>query len=340
MRIVGFLAVMGCVPMEPEDRLPDPPPTDPTQPPKPRLANCTGRAFTPDSSQGWRHLGTNLTVSAGAPRHDAADALVTSSKDVTLAAKFTYGVIKKDLEDENIRTYIDDCSGWHALADVRTDSDGVAHPALDVTLPDGIYDVKLVVLGDGSIASATMWILPRGTHLALFDIDGTLTTDDAELIIDIAEDIYDGDYVAQAYPGAIDLVSAHAGIGHIPVFMTGRPRWLSGVTRTWLADLHAPIAPLILAPGNAEALPFESGVGDFKLDTIAALEARGFIVDLGHGNASTDIYAYLGAGLPATQTWIIGEHAAEQGTQDPGPDWVSRAAQVATSTPIAQPFVR
>jgi hypothetical protein len=317
--LVLLVAVAGCV--GPEVAVAPAGPTDPLPTgPAQRLADCRGRAFTPDAPQRWNRLSTNLVVAAGSARHDAADVLVTASSDVALAAKFTYGVIKKDLEGETIRTYVDDCTGWHRLADVRTDGDGFARPALDKALPFGIYDVKLVVLGDGSVASATLWILPRGTRLAMFDIDGTMTTDDAELIIDIAEDIYDGDYVAKAYPGAIDLVAAHAGIGHVPVFVTGRPRWLSGVTRTWLDDVGAPAAPLILAPGNTEALPIESGVGDFKLDTIVALEARGFVVDLAYGNASTDIYAYLGAGLTAKQTWIIGKHAGEQGTQDPGAD--------------------
>lgn len=341
MRIVvgSLVALVACV--EPGEWLtPTDPPADLTQPGTPRLADCRGRAFTPDPAQGWNRLSTNLVVAAGSPRHDAADALVTASTDVALAAKFTYGVIKKDLEGETIRTYVDDCTGWHRLADVRTDRDGFARPVLDVALPFGIYDVKFVVLGDRSIASATLWILPQGTRLAMFDIDGTLTTGDAELVIDLAEDIFDGDYVAQAYPGAIDLVSAHAAIGHIPVFVTGRPRWLSGVTRTWLADLGAPAAALVLAPGNVEALPIESGVGDFKLDTIVGLEARGFVVDLAYGNASTDIYAYLGAGLSADRTWIIGKHAGEQGTQDPGADWIARASQVGSSALVARPFTR
>ena len=344
--ITPLLLTLGaCVAPADPDPDPDPEPEpdpdpDPDPQPEAPLVQCTGRAFTPDAPSGWDHTASALTAALGAPRHDAADRLATTpmARTATLAAKFTYGSVRKDLEDEWVRVYVDDCAAWTLVGDVRTDSDGRATIALGRDLAPGLHEVRFVVRGDASMTSATAWILPSGTHLAIFDIDGTLTTSDAELILDVADSIYDGTYVAQAYAGAFDLLDAHVAIGHVPVVLSGRPRWLTQPTRTWLADHGAPAAPLVLAPSNTEALPLESGVGAFKLDTIAGLEAMGFVVDLAYGNASTDIYAYLGAGLPASDAWIIGEHAGEQGTRDPGADWRARAAAVAASASIDQPF--
>lgn len=49
-------------------------------------------------------------------------------------------------------------------------------------------------------------------------------------------------------------------------------------------------------------------------------------------------YAYLGAGIPAADVWINGEHAGEQSTRDPGADWVARAVDVAAAPDVEQPF--
>lgn len=315
------------------------PGTPPTT--RPELARCTGRAFTPEAAAGWRHTTTRLTTALGAARHDAADVLVTTAAapSTRLAAKFTYGKIKKDLEDEWVRAYVDDCAGWSTLGAALTDDDGRATFELG-DLPVGVYDLRFVVRGDASVTAATAWVLPTGTHLAVFDLDGTLTTSDAELILDVADSIFDGSYQAQTYAGAIELVAAHADRGHVPVILSGRPRWLTAATRAWLADRGAPPAPLILAPGNAEAIPSAGGVGDFKRASLEALVAMGFVIDVAYGNASTDLYAYLGAGVAADDVWIIGAHAGERGTHDPGADWLARAAAVAGSAAIAQPFTR
>ena len=50
-----------------------------------------------------------------------------------------------------------------------------------------------------------------------------------------------------------------------------------------------------------------------KRAQLAGWRAAGLIVDAAYGNASTDLTAYLGAGLPADALWIIGPHGGEQG---------------------------
>jgi hypothetical protein len=79
-------------------------------------------------------------------------------------------------------------------------------------------------------------------------------------------------------------------------------------------------------------------VGAFKRDYIASILAKGFAIDVAYGNATTDIYAYLGAGLPADTVWIIGPHAGEQGTHGATDSWTARVGEVATLPAVEQPF--
>jgi phosphatidate phosphatase PAH1 len=210
----------------------------------------------------------------------------------------------------------------------------VAVPAGTLTSP-GVYEARFQVLGDRSLSTASVWVLPAGTHLAVTDIDATLSTSDFELF----SQILDGSYVPSAFPDATTLTRAHADDGQIVVYLTGRPYWLTAPSRTWLADLGFAAGPLIVAPSNGDALPTEGGVGDFKRAQIEALRARGYVVDVAYGNASTDIYAYLGAGLDPDRIWIIGEHGGEQGTHAvPTGTWTERAAAIEASPEVVQPF--
>src|SRR3989304_4572676 len=107
----------------------------------------------------------------------------------------------------------------------------------------------------------------------------------------------DGSHVPSPYPGAVDLTGAHDDLGHLVLYLTGRPYWLTRKTREWLPPPPPPPrrrppppppprgrAPRACAPAPA------------------------------YGNATTDISASLGVGLPAGQVWIIGANAGQQGT--------------------------
>jgi hypothetical protein len=306
--------------------------------PLPRFRSCTGRAFTPAPDQGWRHtIATPITTAAGAANHSGADAIETTGTAAVLRGKFAYGFVSKDLEDELVRVWIDDCGQWRGLGDVLTDDDGriaVPVPAGVLTSP-GVYEARFQVLGDRSLTAAWIWILPAATRVVLTDIDATLSTGDPELF----HQVLDGSYVPTAYQDASALTNAHAVDGQIVIYLTGRPYWLSNITRDWLADLGFTRGPLIVAQSNRDAVPTESGVGDFKRDQVAALRAKGLVVDVAYGNASTDIYAYLAAGLAADRLWIIGPHGGEQGTHAvPSGSWTARTATVEAAPPVAQPF--
>jgi hypothetical protein len=67
------------------------------------------------------------------------------------------------------------------------------------------------------------------------------------------------------------------------------------------------------------------------------LIAQGFIVDLAYGNAATDIYAYLGAGVDPKNVYIIGKHAGEQGTNALKDSWAPEVERAKTLPKIEQP---
>ncbi|HET8540520.1 MAG TPA: hypothetical protein VFL83_11670 [Anaeromyxobacter sp.] len=309
----------------------------------PALRRCVGTPFTPAPVEAWIHgTLTPLTVALGAPNHSMQDVLATPGGAATMRGKFTYGSVSKDLEDEKVRVFLDACSGWTTLGDFRTDTDGRIAVPVPSSLAAGVYDVRLQVLGDGTLAPGRIWILPAGTRLAVSDIDGTLTTSDEELVVDVITDffqpIYTGADVPNAYPGAAALTNALVGRGHVVVFLTGRPYWLTGKTREWLSSGGFALGPLHVTDSNSEAIPSQDGVGAFKLAFLRSLTAAGFRLDEAYGNATTDVFAYAGAGIPATATWIIGPNAGAGGTNAVTGSWEPRAAAVSALPPVTQPF--
>jgi hypothetical protein len=303
---------------------------------RPRFQDCRGRAFTPRPTQEWQHtIATPIIVASGAPGHSAQDPIDPGS-NVIVHGKFTYGILGVDLNDELIHVSVDDCTGWKDLGQVATNSAGqISMEVPSTTFPGpGVYEVRLQVLGDQSNTAAYVWVLPAGTRLALTDIDGTMTESDFQLF----QQILDGSHVPVAYPGAQELTVAHTVRGHVVVYLTGRPYYFSPITRAWLSTLEFARGPLHVTDTNGEALPLDSGVGDFKKVYITSLLDAGYVIDVAYGNASTDIYAYLGAGIPPEQVWIIGDNGGDQGTHAVVGDWTGRVSEVEAMPAVSQPF--
>ncbi len=264
-------------------------------------------------------------------------------RPITIEGKFTYGGSSKDLEDEPVLGFLDTAGGWISLGEERTNDDGRVRFTIASPLSIGVYDVRLVVGGDASAAEARLWVLPRATRLTIFDIDGTLTTSDEEIIKNVKADLFSPllhrEYVPKAYPGAARLTMAQAARGYVNVYLTGRPYWLANTTRSWLEG------PLGFAPGvlhvtdsNEEAVPKQKGVGAFKLKFLKKLVDDGFLLDVAYGNARTDIWAYLGAGLPPEAVWIIGKYGGGNGTHKVKDSWEERVREVNALSPISQPW--
>lgn len=289
------------------------------------LVVCDSRAFTAPPKTGFRHFGSSIVASLGSPGHSAQDVLSLPSGGASVEGKFAYGALSKDLEDEQIELYLDDCTGWQRLGSALTNGDGRARFSLRAPLGAGVYGLRLVVRGDATTTAARLFVSAPTTKLVVFDIDGTLTTDDDELFKDLLTDLFSpilrGDYVPRAYPYSKELVAERSRLGALPVFLTGRPYWLTQRTRDWLSGLGFGRGVLHTTDSNGEALPTTAGVGSYKLAFLRGLKGQGYALEAAYGNATTDIYAYSGAAIPTSSTWIIGKHAGEGGTNRATGSW-------------------
>lgn len=299
-----------------------------------RFQACVDHPFTPAADEDWTNTSSSV-IAVGSPHHSAGDVVATPRSEPYVGAKLTYGPTSKDLEGEDVLAFVDTCTGWRALGRGVTDDDGRVRVKLPA-LPTGVYEVRFQVAGDQSTTRAFAYMLPPGTHLVVTDIDATLTTSDAAVF----QQVFDGSYVPEAYPDAARLVAAHVDRGHVIVYLTGRPYWLDAPSREWLATKSFPRGPLRLADSNTDILPTEGSVGAYKLARLRALVDAGYVIDAAYGNATTDISAYLGAGVPADSVWIIGTHAGEQGTNAVTGAWTQRADEVAAAPDVVQPFAR
>jgi hypothetical protein len=294
---------------------------------------CLAR-FTPAPAAGWRHTTSRFIAALGWPVHAASDVVARPGATAPLRAKLAYGgPLSKDLEDEWVWVFVHDCTAWRYVGYAKTDGDGRATFNLSRSLAAGVYDVRFEVVGDATVLPLRLWVLPAGTHLAVVDIDGTLTEDDGEIF----EEILFG-WEPEPQPAARDLAWVQASRDQLLVYLTGRPEILAAQTRAWLDDLGFPPGVVRLARTAGEVLPTDSGVGAYKAEFLAALRSAGYRLDEAFGNATTDIYAYARAGIPRARTWIIGEHAGEGGTVPVTGGWQPVVEQLALEPQVDQPW--
>jgi hypothetical protein len=274
-----------------------------------RRTPCDAPAFTGSS---WKHTRSKMIAAAGSPRHVAADTIVAAGSAPQLDGKFAYGSVSKDIEDETVLSFTatGGCTsvpGTSAL----TDDDGRSR-ATAAVLPAGYHHFWLRLAGDGSHAQGGIWVVPPATPAILFDVDGTLTTDDGELFDDLL-----GRGVAEVFPNAAAVAQRWAAKGYLIVYVTGRPYPLRDHTRRWLESHGFPYGPLFTPDRFRDARPTRDGVGDFKREILLELQSRGVSFARAYGNAATDVCAYVQAKIPPAITFIIGARAGCDGSPAP-----------------------
>lgn len=281
------------------------------------------------------------TIALSDPGHSIDDQIIVwpASGTPQVEGKFAYGDLSLDLEDEIIHAAVYDCSGWVSMGQGLTNDDGRVRfdiPAAILAEP-GRYEVLMVVDGDGSDIRGYLLVTPAGTQFVVFDIDGTLTTSDGELAEQYIFDLFGGRVVPEAYDDAQKIVQAYVDAGYEVFYMTGRPYFLSGITRGWVETQGFPLGNLHLTASLSESAPTEGGVGDYKRDYLLDVMAHHSVVHA-YGNAATDVYAYDAAGMPKDSTFIIGAEAGADGTQ--AVTSYTEHLQSVVIPPANQPFSR
>lgn len=132
----------------------------------------------------------------------------------------------------------------------------------------------------------------------------------------------------------LEDVNSYAAKGYQIIYLTGRPYWVGKDTREWL-DYQG------LVDGHVHTNPYGEGpippnTEQYKTDYLTyLLEEVGLDIVRVYGNATTDIGAYAAAGLPKSETHIIGENAGADGTMPIRNDYLQHLLTVVASTPNA-----
>lgn len=265
------------------------------------------------------------------PYHMIHDLVLKPNEPILFNGKFDYDwILHKDLVDEYIHVYLfaDHSDEWRYLGKYKTDSNGEIFVSLS-NMPAGDYLVRMVVEGDGSTVDGFTSIVNPGHEAIVFDIDGTLTISDFEMIKD-----YLSLSRAAPYYYAQQVLEAYKEKGYELIFLTARPYWMASVSRDWLTTiLQQNSWPL--KTRNTVFNP--TGTARYKADYLTQLinEKKLNIVRV-YGNASTDIEAYELAGIPKKETFIIGPNAGNNGTNPIKDHYFNHYYDVVLPTPAAQ----
>jgi len=283
--------------------------------------------------QDFEHTSTSFVSALGDAHHRGQDVIVATGQPQVLIGKFAYGGVDKDLKDEWVDVYAwreADCA-WQLLGAQKTSDDGDNGTQFGVEddggrifftvdaaehFGAGRHPVRMVVRGDHSMAAFDVYVVAPNRKTVVFDIDGTLTIDDFQIVADKTADLLGGTYVPVMHEGGVEVVQAYVDAGWFIVYVTGRPDVLRDITEEWLADMGFPEGALHTTDTLGEALPTEDGVGAYKTAFLQRLLGDDVQADIQavYGNAPTDITAYEAVGIPKAATYIIGPHAGEGDT--------------------------
>jgi len=281
---------------------------------------------------GWKHTSTSLlVVTQGAANHRGQDVVVAPGQPQVLIGKFAYGVFDKDLKQEDVEIHMQlqpPCGPWAHLGTMETSEDGQYGTQYGIAddggriffplppqhfRPPGRYPVRMLVHGDHSVAAFTLFVVQPGAGAVVFDIDGTLTTDDFQLVAQLFSKLLNGTYTPTPYAGGAQVAKTWVARGYLPVYLTGRPDLLRVISQQWLVKEGLPPGAIHLTDTNSQAVP-GTAVAQYKADFLDKLLGAQLSLFAAYGNATSDIDAYDKAKIDKSRTYIIGANAGASGT--------------------------
>jgi hypothetical protein len=267
---------------------------------------CDAPLPDPGPARPWNHVTSQLIATEFA-NHRGRDLVLTPGMDQWVIGKFAYGVLDKDIHDEEVDIWLDrECKGdWEKLGTGLTTNDGDHAPVEGVDdsggriyfqIPDaerlgvGRHRIWMVVAGDLTSAVQYIEVVPPGTHYFVSDVDGTLTTSENVEFSSILTGT-----VSPANPDAPEALSALAAAGYRPFYLSARPEFLVGRTREFVTAHGFPLGvvhtTLTLVGGTGTT------ASSFKAGELLDFEKRGMLFDYAFGNTASDADAYKQAGI-------------------------------------------
>jgi len=171
------------------------------------------------------------------------------------------------------------------------------------------------------------------------DIDETLTLSDAEFFMQAQDPTYD----PVEREGGAEMIGDYADLGYRIMYLTARSENFDimnseetarEITVRWLEEHGYPLDPETTIVVLAEDLVVGDATTAYKAGALMDQQAIGWRFDYAYGNATTDIAAYAEAGIDTAATFIIGEHAGEEGTVAvEGEGWVEHTAEHLPTVP-------
>jgi hypothetical protein len=271
------------------------------------LPTCNAAPPDPGQAVEWTNSSSYFTVAAGAANHRGRDLYLNPGDPQWAIAKFSYGLIDKDLTGEQVDVYLlRDCGDSWELLGTATTTDEDAHAEVegvadsggrvyfeippDKALGLGRHRVRLIVRGDLTSTELFIEVVPTGTPMFVSDVDGTLTGSETEEFsaLLIGE-------LPTVHPGAVDAFHALVSKGYHPMYVTARPEWLVERTRELVATYGFPPGVIHTTLGLTGATG--ASASDYKMTELAQLAGKGMLPAWAFGNTGTDAAAYESAGV-------------------------------------------
>ena len=305
--------------------------------------SCDGALPVRPPPRGFRNTTSSLValLPSSAAGHDT---LIAADAPQRLVGRFAYGAVVP-LRDDDVDVYVERGSGgeWSAIGTARTTSgeraavDGVADDGGRVffeipngdRLAIGRHRVLMVARGDGTRLDFVVDVLPAGTHLAITDVDGTLTmAEDAEIGA-----LATGTLPA-ARPDAAQIFSTLASKGYRIAYVTARPEWLMARTRAFLDENGFPrgivrtATDTLFGHKGAPAVTYKTA----QLGLLGAASQPQWLF----GNTPTDAETYAKSGLPLERRVLIDYADSAHGGRSVS-SWTQLVTEAAALPPVCKP---